>query len=218
MNRIALFALLVLTALPLPAFAQNEPSQVPQVGTPKGVIPDRPSDDGLPETPFDWNSLPLEIRTTKEQLEAEAQEVYKSCSENGYQKKYYSCECVSGSFLQMRERVGPVPTMIFLMDKVLKSPEPSCANIPMIGISTLINCMKSSSRMNETAEDNKEFCECVAITTAKEFKKKPVPAPAYVQALKTYANNVCMDPVQRSAIVPAPKKTQEDPLGVKISP
>ncbi len=203
MNRFALFTVLILASLPLPAFAQqNEPSQVPQVGTPKGVIPDSPSDDGLPETPFDWNSLPPEMRTTKEQLETEAQEVYKHCSDNGNLKKYYSCECVSGSFLQMREKVGPAPLLETLMDKVLKSTNPSCANIPLIATTTLVNCVKSTSRMKETAEDNKEYCECVAVVTSREFKKKPMPAPAYIQAVKMNAGNYCRDPANRAATLP----------------
>ena len=119
----------------------------------------------------------------------------------------------------MREHVGPAPDTSVLLDKVLKSANPNCANIPLIATSTLVNCMKSTARMNEMATDNGEYCECIAIVTAKEFKKKPMPAPAYVQAVKSYASSVCVDPVQRDAVrAPAKAGTQADPLGVKIAP
>ncbi len=217
MKHFALFTLLFAFALPASAFAGNEttpntPSQIPSDPSVKGVITPQKA-DGLPDKPFDWNSLPPEMRTTKEQLEAEAMEVYGFCEENGYQKGMYSCECVSGAFLQMREWVGPAPMQSELMTKVYGSANPNCADITLISDDAMRNCMTGRAVFNETAADNEEYCSCVAQKVAEIFKKKPDPLPSYMQAVQMHADSLCNDPANRP-VKAAPKAA--DPLGVKI--
>lgn len=217
MKHFALFTLLIALALPVSAFAgntqtPNTTSQIPTESSVKGVITTQ-KPDGLPDKPFDWNSLPPEIRTTKEQLEAEAMEVHTFCSDNGYQKGIYSCECVSGAFLQMREWVGPAPTQSELMTKVYSSANPNCANITLISDNVMRNCMAGRKVFNEMATDTEEYCVCVAQKVAEFYKKQPDPQPGYMQAVQMYANTECSDPTKRP--VKATPKT-EDPLGFKI--
>jgi hypothetical protein len=134
-------------------------------------------------------------------ISREASEVYKSCSENGYQKRYYKCDCVATSFDQAR-KAAPAASQRDVLEKVLTSPQAGCTNVEAIAISTLMNCTKSESRFsNRTAEQSKEYCECKAIVNAREIRNKPNPAAAYNQNVLKYADATCKDPAKRAAIL-----------------
>lgn len=145
---------------------------------------------------------------SKEEMEMEAQDVYRLCTANVYQKKYFDCACLAGAFLQQREKLGPLVMQYEIHKIITNSPETnaSCANTADIAGDAYESCVSYIRGYSETElEDPKDYCTCVANKMARDYSKAPRLSTGYVETLRSNAMNECTDP-QRRAVM----KTQAD--------
>ncbi len=138
---------------------------------------------------------------TPDEMEKEAGYVYRLCAENPYQSTYFNCECLAGAFLLQREKLGPMTPQYQILDRLMKSSSAQCPNTPAIAGDAYKTCNAYVRSRRELANDNREFCECVANRVANRFDRSPRLSTQYVGALTSNAINYCENPQNR------PKKT-----------
>ncbi len=106
---------------------------------------------------------------TAEQL-AEANSVFKACSQSENQSHYFDCECLSLTFLQLRlkdiELKGESLGHFVLMDEARKA----CVNTAGLAGKTYNECRTWAVGVRQDAE---QFCSCYANTYAKTYAGSP---------------------------------------------
>lgn len=155
--------------------------------------------DLIPKTPLDYTMD--DGIMDKEEMQMEAQDVYKLCQINAYQKKLFNCACLAGAFLQQREKLGPTAMQFEIFDMITNSPETSssCANTADIAGRTYQSCLTFAKNWSPTEfdPDNEDVCSCTANKVAREFARTPRLNPQYIQILRSNAMKFCSDPVNR---------------------
>ena len=136
-------------------------------------------------------------KMSPEEMIEEAQYVYDLCSNNDFQRTYFDCRCVSGAFLQKREKVGPMMPQSMLVDQVINNRSPSCANTAGIAGNAYDSCMVYSTRFREFEKDNADYCECVANRVANVFTKTPALSTGYIEGITSSALTFCENPANR---------------------
>lgn len=138
-----------------------------------------------------------------EEMEMEANDVYRLCNSNVSQRNLFKCECLAGAFLLKREKLGPVASQhSILKELTLVKPPLECANTDAVAGDAYTMCMGSVAPLYPNATDNPEYCECVANKVAKEFARAPMMAPSYVRSLTHGSLVFCKTPQNR------PKKAE----------
>ena len=130
-------------------------------------------------------------KQSPEEMELEADYVFKTCANNTYQSRYFDCECVAGAFLQKREKYGAVAPQEELLQQIMRSKEAQCANPVTIAGDAYSECQNYVRVAREYRKDNEEFCSCVGNTVAKRFTKAPYLRTAYIRKLRTDALVLC---------------------------
>ncbi len=171
MIRLALLSLLLLTA---PAAANN----------------DLTLKDGLYYTMDDGIMSP-------EEMEMEANDMYRLCNMNPYQKTYINCECLAGAFLIQREKDGPMTPQSQIFENITQNKTVNCANTVNIAGNAYESCMTDATYTRELETDNEDYCSCVANNVAKAFEKKPRLKAGYISSLNYKAYTACEDPAKR---------------------
>ncbi len=137
---------------------------------------------------------------TPDEMEMEANDVYRLCEANVSQKNLFKCGCLAGAFLQQREKYGPtMPQHKILRELTITNPVPSCANTDMVAGDSYTACMSQMAPLRPLVTDNEEYCVCVANKVAKDFAKAPVMSPAYVREMSYNSMIFCNDPQNRPA-------------------
>jgi len=138
------------------------------------------------------------IESPKE-MEAEAQYVYGLCAGNPYKSTYFDCECLSGAFLQQREKLGPTVPQNDIIARLTKGRKATCANIPSIAGDLYSNCMKHAQDTRELATDNEQYCSCAGNKAARDFARAPRLDMDYIRNVEVGALNYCAEPSHRPA-------------------
>lgn len=150
---------------------------------------------------------------SKAEMEAEARDMYTLCNLNVYQKRYFSCECIAGAFLQEREKLGPLALQEDIYEDIINgnSTSASCANIEQIAGETYASCISFSQNYSDTEIDDKnnEVCACTANKMARDFYKLPRLNMGYIENLRMIAMKDCRDPVKRRQIEEASAKAKQ---------
>ncbi len=150
---------------------------------------------------------------SKAEMEAEARDMYTLCNLNVYQKRYFSCECIAGAFLQEREKRGPVAFQQDIYEDIINgnATSASCANIEQIAGQTYASCMSFSQNYSDTEIDDKnsEVCTCTANKMARDFYKLPRLNMGYIENLRVIAMRDCRDPVKRRQMAEESAKAKE---------
>lgn len=142
---------------------------------------------------------------TPEEMEEEAQYVYGLCMSNGYQSLYFDCQCLSGAFLQTRERLGPTVLQNDILNTLTKSGKAVCANTTAIAGQSYEDCLSFANDSRELENDNEQYCTCAANKTATDFTKSPRLNIQYIRRLKTRALTYCAQPENRPAGTTVPR-------------
>ena len=192
MTRTVFLFLAALLLSPLPAWAGKADV------TPKNSV-DYTMDDGI---------------MSKEEMEMEAQDMFKLCDMNAYQKVYFNCACLAGAFLQQREKLGPMVMQdeIFTIITNSEQVSPSCANTEFIAGRAYESCLNFSENYSETELDgdtNIDYCTCVANKMANDFGKMPRLSSSYVETLRYVAMEKCRDPKVRAELKAGAAKSKE---------
>ena len=108
-----------------------------------------------------------------EEMDEEAEYMYERCTQNSLRSTYYDCACIAGAFRQEREKKGPYMPQEIIMNSLFSDNERGCTNTVTIAGSAYEKCMARSKIFRDRETNNKEYCECVARKTAKDFKKRP---------------------------------------------
>lgn len=140
---------------------------------------------------------------SKEEMERESRYVNDLCIKNPFQNKYLNCECLAGEFLLERERLGPVPMQIDILDDMTMSGKTKCANTERIAGDSYAECLEKSKIFREMEDDHRPYCTCLANKFALDFKKKPVAVSTYVSGLKAKAGVFCDQPANRASFNPS---------------
>lgn len=130
-------------------------------------------------------------KQTPEEMEEEADYVFEICDRNGYQRKYFNCECVAGAFLQAREKQGSIVPQDYIINEITRGKNAKCANTVEIAGDAYSMCLDFTRTFREYNKDNEEYCSCVGNTVAKNFSKAPYLRTKYIQKLRTNALMVC---------------------------
>lgn len=102
---------------------------------------------------------------TDEQLK-EAHGVYLTCKDNARMSRYHDCECLAGSFLDLRLQEGPFPKQDHLLFKL----KATCKNIvESIGV-MYTDCIQDVSN-DQYGFERKDYCECYARKWADGYEK-----------------------------------------------
>jgi hypothetical protein len=131
------------------------------------------------------------------EMEAEANDVYRLCDMNPYQKTFINCECLAGAFLIQREKSGPVMPQFEILNAIAKNKGANCANTEEVAGKTYTSCMDFANAYRELERDNPEYCECVANRVAQHFTRTPVLEPDYISDLNVEAMGFCASPQNR---------------------
>ena len=108
-----------------------------------------------------------------EEMDEEAQYMYDKCTTNSIRSVYFDCGCLAGAFRQAREKQGAYLPQEIIMNSLITDNERGCTNSVAIAGEAYEKCMVNAKIFRDREKNNKQYCECVARTTAKNFKKKP---------------------------------------------
>ena len=158
--------------------------------------------DLIPKTPVDY-TLDDGVMS-KDEMELEAQDMYKLCENNAYQRRYFKCECLAGAFLQQREKLGPMVEQYDIFKTITNSKETDarCANTEEVAGRAFKACLsftRNYARM-EFNKDNEDYCTCAANKVARDYSKAPRLSGSYVEALRMNAMTLCKDPEGRKKL------------------
>jgi hypothetical protein len=144
------------------------------------------------------------IQSQKE-MEEEAMFVHELCTSNPYQMTYFDCDCLSGAFLQIREKSGPLVMQNDILNRLVRSNDAVCANAPGIAGDAYKTCELYVGMSRQFARDNEEFCTCAANKTATDFKNRPRFSISYIRGIKMNALTYCEDPAKRARYLSSAK-------------
>lgn len=133
-----------------------------------------------------------------DEMEEEAQYIFRQCTRQPYMKSLYNCECLTGAFLIQREAQGPMVTQYDIMKKVLRNPANKCANGPEIANYAYNTCTAVEKSIDELAapKSYEARCACVGNKVARDFEKAPMLESSYMEALTNAAIEYCRDPAR----------------------
>ncbi|MFA5593413.1 MAG: hypothetical protein WC989_08900 [Micavibrio sp.] len=131
---------------------------------------------------------------SQEEMEQEANDMYRLCTLNPYLKTYADCGCIAGAFLIEREKLGPYVPQSTIYERIRDNGRVKCANTESVAITTYNQCMEFSQTYYEMARDHVEYCTCVGNDVAREYERRPVINSAYISALTTRSMTSCRDP------------------------
>ena len=133
----------------------------------------------------------------EDEMQQEAQYVFRLCNENPFQRSYFNCECVAGAFLQRREKEGPMTDQWRIMDGIIEGRTAKCANTEEVAGSAYELCMAHMNTYRELEPGKEDYCSCVANKTANDFTKYPRLDSSYTEAVRYNAMRWCDDPQNR---------------------
>lgn len=107
-----------------------------------------------------------------EEKDEEAIYIYDSCSQNIMQNTYFKCDCVAGAYRQERDK-GPLQPQTNLLYSIFKTHAKECINKPAIAGEAYEFCENHTRMFRARGPNNKEYCECVARKSVKDFSKDP---------------------------------------------
>lgn len=128
---------------------------------------------------------------TAEEMDEEALYIHDKCERNSLYKIYYDCGCIAGAFRQEREKQGPYLPQGIIYNSLFNENERGCTNTVGIAGDAFQSCMNDATIFREREKNNKEYCECVARTTAKNFKKAPALNIFHIENLEVDARISC---------------------------
>lgn len=138
----------------------------------------------------------------EEEMMMEAQDMYKLCTRNAYQRKRFKCDCLAGAYLQQREKLGPTIMQHEIYKIITNSKEvnPNCVNTEDMAADVYKQCMglAINDMRTELSPDNDSFCTCVANRSANQFKKAPRMAMPYIESIRMNAYEYCRDSSKRA--------------------
>lgn len=141
-----------------------------------------------------------------EEVMEEAQYVFDNCDSNVFQRVYFDCQCLAGTFLQAREKLGGIAPQEEIINNILYGSTASCGNPVGIAGKVYENCMESARFTREYNKDNEEFCSCVGNTAAKRFTRDPHLSAGYIRRVQSRALVDCENrddqgnPLPRSSV------------------
>ncbi len=130
------------------------------------------------------------VQTPDEVIE-EAQYVFDTCDSNVFQKLYFDCQCVAGSFLQLREKYGSVAPQEELVDGIVHGKNARCSNSVDLAGYAYENCMETTRFAREYAPDNEQYCSCVGNKVANDFTQRPRLNRNYIVKVHSNAMLAC---------------------------
>lgn len=134
---------------------------------------------------------------TQDEMEDEAQYIYRDCQANPMTNLYYNCACVGGAFLIQREKRGPMYPQGWIYQDILKNPKLKCVNEEAYAGDNYKTCMSVMGVAFELGLDNKEICTCAANRAARNFNNNPEPGIAYTGGILGNAIQYCQKPENR---------------------
>ncbi len=132
-----------------------------------------------------------------EEMEMEADQIFKLCRTNSFQRTNFNCECLAGAFLIEREKRGPMIPQSQIVADITKNKPAACADTVSIAGKTYTSCMVNNKASRSLTNDAAEYCTCVGNKVAKDFEKNPRLTPAYVRRLNFDAMLFCQKPENR---------------------
>lgn len=151
---------------------------------------------------------------SREEMEKESRYVYHKCMRSNMMRRYLDCECLSGTFLLTREKVGPVVSQHQIIEDMLHTGKSKCANTAAIAGEAYQECLDYSNSFRELETDGEDFCTCVANKAANDFTAAPYVNPTHVAGVKSRARVYCQTTANRArpqtapGVQPAPEKTK----------
>lgn len=110
---------------------------------------------------------------TPEEMDEESFVVFEKCNSNMHHKLYFNCECMAGTFRNMREKDGPMrPQEDIVYEMITKAPA-ECVNKPEIAGDAYEECLSYAKTFRELEKDNEQYCGCVGREVARSFSRKP---------------------------------------------
>lgn len=134
---------------------------------------------------------------TPEEMELEANQIYRMCDLNHFQKNNYNCECLAGAFLIEREKLGPMVPQINIFNDITRTKPVACANTERIAGSNYTSCMNMAGRRRAMKGDAHEYCTCVGNKVANDFTKNPRLVSSHIKVLNYNALLFCEKPENR---------------------
>lgn len=134
---------------------------------------------------------------TQDEMEDEAQYIYRECKVNPITSKYYNCACVGGAFLTQREKHGPMYPQGLIYQGILKNPKLNCVDEVAYAGDNYKTCLNILSIVYELGTDNEEICSCAANRATKNFNKNPEPGISYTGNILGNAIQYCQKPENR---------------------
>lgn len=107
-----------------------------------------------------------------EEKDEEAMYIFEKCSENIIQNTYFDCQCVAGAYRQARDD-GPLKPQSNLLYSVIDKNAEECINKPAIAGDSYEFCENHTRMFRAREPNNKEYCECVARRSVRDFAKDP---------------------------------------------
>lgn len=107
-----------------------------------------------------------------DEKDQEAIDIHGQCARNVVQSAYFNCECIAGAFRQARDS-GLLMPQANLLYAIFDSKAKECVNKPGVAGDAYEFCENHSRMFRAREPNNKEFCECVARQSVKEFSKSP---------------------------------------------
>ncbi len=161
-------------------------------------------------------------KMSPEEMEMEAQDMYKLCNGNIYEKTYFNCSCQAGAFLQQREKLG-ANVMQHQIRKIITNSaqvSPSCVNVESLAGKAFKDCMSHSLGYSETEIDrnNPEYCTCTANKFVNDFTKAPRLVMGYIEGLRSKAMTDCRDPAFRESMKAAQNANKEQAAPASPAP
>lgn len=130
-------------------------------------------------------------KQSPEEVMEEAQYVFDTCDTNVFQKVYFDCQCLAGTFLQARDKYGAIAPQQEIINDILYGSNARCANAVGIAGKAYESCMESAKYTREYDKDNEEYCSCVGNTTAKRFSERPRLTVGHIRRVQASALSDC---------------------------
>lgn len=125
-----------------------------------------------------------------EEKDEEAIYIYEKCSDNIMQNTYYDCGCVAGAYRQARDD-GPLKPQDSLFYSIFESHAKQCINKPAIAGEAYNFCENHTRMFRARERNNKEYCECVARKSVKDFSKDPKLRTSFISDIHIDALTTC---------------------------
>jgi hypothetical protein len=126
-----------------------------------------------------------------EEMDEEALYIFEQCQQHALRSVYFDCGCIAGAYRQEREKKGPYMPQSIIVNSLFSDNEQGCANTVGIAGNEYESCMESAKIFRSRQNNNEEYCECVANTTARNFKKDPRLSLSHIEDVAVQARLSC---------------------------